>query len=752
MLCAVSPGVGAQLFPQQTSTAGDIPEGYCVSTEIVTTHEEGVLAGMTTYRLYLECENEQDWLSAIGGVAEFPLVFSSSTGTWWNSNLNTSATVSGINSAFFVLFPNLAYDSYVTLGAQDALELPGNDISSAFGYIDPRPQFASTNSGDFSDGGFYGSNITVDDEVGGSFYVIFDNNYDPNNTAFAHEDLRILIMQITTDGVFSGQALFQIFMNADQEQTVRGVLSFDSCVPAGCTDESACNFDDNAIEDDGSCSVDSDEDGVCDNLDECIGEIDTCGVCNGPGAIYDCGCSDIPEGDCDCDGNQLDALLECGGDCAEDHDADGICDDVDACVGDYDACGVCNGPGAIYECGCADIPEGDCDCDGNQLDALGVCGGDCAADADTDGICDDIDDCVGTFDACGVCNGPGEIYECGCVNIPAGECDCAGNVLDECGVCGGTGIQQGFCDCEGNVLDAVGACGGDCISDVNNNGICDLEELENISGEEFCGQGTIWDEDSQLCVPLVNPSDLNLDGCVDVQDFMGHLAAFGEGCNGNPQTSLWQCGDPIEYQGYDYETVQIGEQCWFAENLRATNYEDGFPIPESLSDTDWASTILGATAVYGEGSSSCQDDSPDGNACDEEWSITQFGRLYNWYSVNDPRGLCPSGWHVPSDNEWTSMIDNVGGETVAGENLKSEYGWWSGGNGSDFYGFSALPSGLRGETSGNFALAGVNAVWWTSTPRGSEDAWDRVLDSSSDDVLRQYGGRGYGMAIRCLKD
>ena len=90
----------------------------------------------------------------------------------------------------------------------------------------------------------------------------------------------------------------------------------------------------------------------------------------------------------------------CGGDCAADADDDGICDDVDDCVGEYDACGVCNGPGGIYECGCSDIPEGDCDCNGNQLDALGVCGGDCAADADADGICDDVDFCVGTPEEC----------------------------------------------------------------------------------------------------------------------------------------------------------------------------------------------------------------------------------------------------------------------------------------------------------------------------------------------------------------
>ena len=111
------------------------------------------------------------------------------------------------------------------------------------------------------------------------------------------------------------------------------------------------------------------------------------------------------------EGNQFDALGVCGGDCAVDEDADGICDDVDPCVGELDECGICNGPGEIYACGCSDIPEGDCDCDGNQLDALDVCGGDCAADVDADGICDDVDDRVGAYDECGICNGPGAAYE-----------------------------------------------------------------------------------------------------------------------------------------------------------------------------------------------------------------------------------------------------------------------------------------------------------------------------------------------------
>ena len=149
--------------------------------------------------------------------------------------------------------------------------------------------------------------------------------------------------------------------------------------------------------------------------------------------IYECGCADIPEGDCDCDGNQLDALGECGGDCAEDADADGICDDVD------DALENSTHVASVTERSTsADVRtslKGDCDCDGNQLDALGECGGPCEADADADGICDDVDPCVGELDACGICNGPGEIYECGCADIPEGTATAA-NQLDALGVCG----------------------------------------------------------------------------------------------------------------------------------------------------------------------------------------------------------------------------------------------------------------------------------------------------------------------------
>ena len=338
----------------------------------------------------------------------------------------------------------------------------------------------------------------------------------------------------------------------------------------GCSDipEGDCDCDGNQLDAlgvcGGDCEADVDADGICDDEDDCVGAYDECGICNGPGAIYECGCSDIPEGDCDCDGNQLDALGVCGGDCEADVDADGICDDEDDCVGAYDECGICNGPGAIYECGCSDIPEGDCDCDGNQLDALGVCGGDCEADVDADGICDDEDDCVGAYDECGICNGPGAIYECGCADIPEGDCDCDGNQLDalgvcggacvadvdadgicddeddcvgaydECGICNGPGaiyecgcsdIPEGDCDCDGNQLDALGVCGGDCEADVDADGICDDED-DCVGAYDECG----------ICN---GPGAIYECGCADIPE--------GDcDCDGNQLDALGVCGGDCE--------------------------------------------------------------------------------------------------------------------------------------------------------------------------------------------------------------
>ena len=382
-------------------------------------------------------------------------------------------------------------------------------------------------------------------------------NTAPNGLPDAN--LQVLVMQVTTAGSISGQINFQVFplgVGANQQQVSiafdgAGTFGGGTAGPAcGCTDATAVNYDETAQYDDGSCEFDvpgctddtacnydmnaTTDDGSCLELDcngDCGGSamMDECGVCNGPGEIFECGCADIPAGDCDCNGNQEDALGVCGGDCTADEDADGICDDVDDCVGELDACGLCNGPGAIYECGCADIPAGDCDCNGNQEDALGVCGGDCTADEDADGICDDVDDCVGELDACGLCNGPGAIYECGCSNIPAGDCDC-----------------------DGNQLDALGVCGGDCTSDATDgNGVCDDAEVTGCTDSAACNYNAAATEDDGSCdfcscaraadytltveaAPAVTPGSTTYRFYVDMQDPTDRMSAVF----GNDQSSL----------------------------------------------------------------------------------------------------------------------------------------------------------------------------------------------------------------------
>lgn len=169
----------------------------------------------------------------------------------------------------------------------------------------------------------------------------------------------------------------------------------------------------------------------------------------------------------------------CAGGCPIDADNDGICDNVDPCVGSLDACGVCNGPGAVYSCGCAPIPAGDCDCNGNQLDVLGVCGGGCTADMDGDGICDDVDPCVG-------------------------------------------------------VLDAVGACNGSCQSDTNGNGICDVDDVAGCTYPGAANFSIAATMDNGSCVfDLATdcPEDVNADGLVGVSDVLLLLSAFGQSCN-----------------------------------------------------------------------------------------------------------------------------------------------------------------------------------------------------------------------------
>ncbi len=447
----------------------------------------------------------------------------------------------------------------------------------------------------------------------------------------------------------------------------------------------------------GACVEDLDGDGICDNVDPCVGELDECGTCNGPGAIYECGCEGVPAGQCDCQGSQWDfnqngicddqEVLGCTYEGAINFSASATSDDgtcIFPCTGDLNGDGgvgtqdllsllATYNTTCIYGCidpdACNFDPLANSD-DNSCLfdDALGICGGGCEGDGDGDGICDDVDTCVGELDECGVCNGPGPTQI----------------VIEDIII----------------LYDSVY-----------------LPQLGEWYLYEFGADTTF----SYTCAP--------------------------------------NCGDPVSYQGYDYATVLIGEQCWFAENLRSENYENGDAIPANLSNSEWQYTGSGAVAVYGEGSSTCYHHSPDGDACDETWSINEYGRLYNWYAVVDGRGLCPSGWHVPTDGEWMTMEMALGmseaeanGSGWRGSNqgtqMKTDYGWYSGGNGTNSSGFSGLPAGYRAH-NGIFYDTGSYGYWWPSS------TWSRGLRYNREDIFRNIsapGILGAGYSVRCIRD
>lgn len=261
----------------------------------------------------------------------------------------------------------------------------------------------------------------------------------------------------------------------------------------------------------------------------------------------------------------------------------------------------------------------------------------------------------------------------------------------------------------------------------------------------FCGEGTSWDEPTQTCV-VTQPSDSNFDGCVQLNDLLDLLSVYGLACSGE---STWNCGDDLTHNEYAYATVEMGGQCWMAENLRTTNYANGDDIPATLTDSQWNNANYGATTIYGE-DQGCNNFSPDIVSCDPAASFAAYGRLYNWHAVADSRGLCPSGWHVPTDTEWSSLVSTWGGTAVAGDPLKSTFGWAYPGNGTNFSGFAGMPGGKR-QDGGYYSSAGHEGTWWTSTPYSTLARY-RELSFNSGGVASSYAQRETGYSVRCVQD
>ena len=178
--------------------------------------------------------------------------------------------------------------------------------------------------------------------------------------------------------------------------------------------------------------------------------------------------------------------------------------------------------------------------------------------------------------------------------------------------------------------------------------------------------------------------------------------------------------------------VIIGAQAWMAKNLEITTFRNGDPIPQAASDEAWRIAGENKQPAY----------------C---YNGESYGKLYNWFAVNDPRGLAPEGWHIPTDAEWTQLSDYLGGD-VAGKKMKSTSGWNNKGNGTNESGFNGLPGGYR-EDGGPFGGQGNYGYWWSASEYDSDTAYNRGLFHNDDSLYSYYGFfKVKGFSVRCLRD
>jgi len=221
--------------------------------------------------------------------------------------------------------------------------------------------------------------------------------------------------------------------------------------------------------------------------------------------------------------------------------------------------------------------------------------------------------------------------------------------------------------------------------------------------------------------------------------------------------------------------VAIGTQVWTTKNLDVATFRNGDAIPQAKTNEEWEAAGENKQPAW------CYYENNTANG-------TKYGKLYNWYAVNDYRSLAPAGWHVPTDYEWTVLSTFLGGEAVAGKKMKSSSGWdsyteditcancesWNAeyrrkkecnvckdtrlvsgktnsGNGTNSSGFSGLPGGYR-SNSGNFSSVGDSGYWWSASEHDETSAWSRELNNSSSDLYRYANYKLNGVSVRCVKD
>lgn len=273
-----------------------------------------------------------------------------------------------------------------------------------------------------------------------------------------------------------------------------------------------------------------------------------------------------------------------------------------------------------------------------------------------------------------------------------------------------------------------------------------------------CNYSSVANLDNGSCLHIYdicndnNPLTINdaINVSCECQGFFtgSTLLAGNSNCTNAP-ISVSGCGgsSELEYQGITYSLVEIGGQCWFADNLATSQYRDGSNIPNLSTNATWVATTNGAYCTYANLAS----------------NNDLYGKLYNWFAVNDSRGVCPVGWHVPSDCDWMFLENSIGlpvasqtltggRGTTQGGKLKSTALWLAPNTSAvDEFNFSALPGGYRNQ-SGSFRVVTTGAYFWTSSAASISTAHFRSLLNTSGSIFRSSAENVMGMSIRCVKD
>jgi uncharacterized protein (TIGR02145 family) len=208
---------------------------------------------------------------------------------------------------------------------------------------------------------------------------------------------------------------------------------------------------------------------------------------------------------------------------------------------------------------------------------------------------------------------------------------------------------------------------------------------------------------------------------------------------GNERVITMPAAAVSDYDGNPYSSVTIGTQMWLVENLKTTHYSNGDAIPNITIQSDWNNASSGAWSYY------------------ENVATFNhpYGKLYNWFAVNDPRNVCPVGWHVPSENEWTTMITFLGGSNQAGGKLKEKsVAHWKPYNytGTNSSVFTALPGGARTLSTGYVYPMLTLGLFWTTTPTDNENAIGHLLAEYDGSIFQYNYGKQMGLSVRCVKD